>query len=135
MNVLLVEDDYLIAKVTARYLERLGGHCVRVTIEPAELFDLCQERWPDVILMDLNIPGAKWDGKWVSGADLSRALKSQPRTANIPILLVTAYAVDEDRHHLMVASLADELWAKPIVDYQKFVQAIAAYSPVVELVG
>ncbi|MEO1131426.1 MAG: response regulator [Cyanobacteria bacterium J06639_1] len=130
MNVLLVEDDYLIAKVTARYLERLGGHRVQVTIEPILVFDLCQARWPDVILMDVNIPGAMWEGKWVSGADLSRAIKSNPQTSNIPILLVTAYAMEEDKHHLMETSLADDLWTKPIVDYGLLVKAIASHATV-----
>ncbi|MEM6447262.1 MAG: response regulator [Cyanobacteria bacterium J06642_2] len=135
MNVLLVEDDYLIAKVTARYLRRLGGHDVRVTVDPAEMFDLCQACWPSVVLMDVNIPGAKWEGKWVSGADLSRVLKTQPQTANLPILLVTAYAIEEDKCHLMAASLADELWAKPVVDYSSLVRAIESYAPVAQLAG
>jgi CheY-like chemotaxis protein len=75
--------------------------------------------------MDVNLPGAQWEGQAVSGADLAHLLKSHPQTAHIPIILVTAYAMVTERQALLAASQADEFWTKPITDYDALLVAIA----------
>jgi len=118
MNVLLVDDDYLLAKGTAKLIERIGGHQVVITDDPAEIFRLCQAKEVDVVLMDVNLPAAQWEGQEVSGVDITRLLKTQPETAQIPVILITAYAMLSERQKLLEGSQADEFWAKPITDYQ-----------------
>lgn len=126
MKILLVDDDYLLAKGTAKLIQRLGGHQVTITDEPAEIFRQCQTGSVDLILMDVNLPGAQWEGQEVSGADISRILKTQAApTHTPPIILVTAYAMLSERQTLLEASKADEFCAKPITDYEALLKLIA----------
>lgn len=124
MKILLVDDDYILAKGTAKLIERLGGHQVQIADDPAEIFCHCQEDAVDVVLMDVNLPDAHWENQQVSGADIARLLKTQPQTAHIPIVLVTAYAMLSERQALMATSMADEFCTKPITDYQALLQLI-----------
>ena len=125
MNILLVEGNYLLAKGTAKLIQRLGGHQVWITDEPAEVFRQCQTGSLDLVLMDVNLPGALWEGQEVSGADISRILKTQPETAHIQIILLTAYAMESERQILLAASKADEFCAKPITDYEELLKLMA----------
>ena len=124
MKILLVEDDILLAKSTAKLIEKIGSHPVEIAVEPAQIFAKCQSGAIDVVLMDINLPGAKWEGEDVSGADLSKILKSQPQTSHIPIVLVTAYAMTSQRQALLEVSGADELFTKPITDYKALIALI-----------
>jgi CheY-like chemotaxis protein len=74
--------------------------------------------------MDVNLPGAEWEGKSVSGADLSRLLKTQPQTTNIPVILVTAYALVNEQQYLLKTSQADSFYAKPILDFDSFLEEL-----------
>lgn len=123
-NILLVDDDYILAKGTAKLIERLGHHRVAITDDPVEIIQQCQAGEVDLVLMDINLPGARWEGQEVSGAELSRFLKTQPATAHIPIILLTAYAMLNERQTLLANSKADEFWSKPIMDYEAFLKLI-----------
>lgn len=122
LNILLVDDDYLLAKGTAKLIQRLGGHQVSIADEPAEIFQVCESGKIDLVMMDVNLPGAQWQGQEVSGTDISRLLKIQPKTASIPIILVTAYAMVTERQPLMRNSLADAFCPKPITDYEALLE-------------
>ena len=124
LKILLVEDDYLLAKSTAKLLEKIGGHRVEIAAEPAQIVERCQSGDVDIVLMDINLPGAKWEGKDISGADLSKMLKSQPQTSHIPIILVTAYAMESQRQELLNVSDADDLFTKPVTDYKVLIALI-----------
>ncbi|KST61946.1 response regulator [Mastigocoleus testarum] len=120
-KVILVEDDLILAKGTAKLLERLGGYQVEITFKCEKIFSLSQAGEVDIILMDINLPGAVWNGDEVSGSDLSRILKSQQPTKNIPIILLTAYAIKSERDILLQQSLADEFFLKPITNYSALI--------------
>ena len=124
LNILLVEDNLPLAKSTVKLIERLGGHQVQVTDEPKTIFELCTAGKVDIVLMDINLPEASWAGEKVSGADLSRLLKAQPETAHIPIILLTAYAMSNERKSLLADSQANEFFPKPIGDYAALIKAI-----------
>ena len=124
LRILLVEDNLPLAKSTAKLIERLGGHQVSITDEPKTLWELCTTGKVDLVLMDVNLPGASWAGEAVSGADLSRLLKAQPETAHIPIILLTAYAMESERETFLADSQADEFVTKPISDYAALIKTI-----------
>ncbi len=124
MKILLVEDDGLLAKGTAKLVERLGGHAVEITTEPEYIFQQCEAGAIDLVMMDVNLPGTRWQGQEMSGADLSTLLKTHPKTAHIPIILVTAYAMTTQREMLLKISQADELFTKPITDYESLMERI-----------
>ncbi len=124
MKILLVDDDYLLAKATAKLIERLGGHQVIISDEPVKIFQECQAGNVDLVLMDVNLPGACWKQEEISGADLARSLKTDPKTSHIPIILLTAYAMLSEQEKLLHASQADKLLTKPITDYNAFLGLI-----------
>jgi two-component system cell cycle response regulator DivK len=124
LNILLVDDDELLAKGTAKLIQRLGGHQVYITDEPTEIFHRCKSGEVDVVLMDVNLPGAFWEDREVSGADLAHFLKIHPQTANIPIILITAYAMLSEREAFLELSRADDFVAKPITDYEALLELI-----------
>jgi CheY-like chemotaxis protein len=122
LNILLVDDDYLLAKGTAKLIERLGGHKVTITDNPEEIFQQCQAGAVNLVLMDVNLPEAQWQGHAVSGTDLSRLLKNHPSTAHIPIILLTAYAMLNERQVLLASSQADDFCPKPITNYEALLE-------------
>lgn len=124
MNILLIDDDYLLAKGSGKLIERLGGHHMTITDEPKEIFRLCKAGEIDLILMDVNLPGALWENEEISGADLAKLLKKDPKTAHIPIILVTAYARSSERNSLLLTSGADDLITKPITNYEALLKLI-----------
>lgn len=125
MKILLIDDDQILAKGTAKLIHRLGNHDVSVTDDPQDVFDRCRSGKVDLVLMDVNIPGAEWEGQEISGADLARQLKNHPETAHIPIILITAYAMMSERQALMETSQADAFCAKPVTDYDALLDLIA----------
>jgi CheY-like chemotaxis protein len=72
---------------------------------------------PDVILMDINLPG-------ISGMDALQILRADPRTAHIPILALSANAVPRDIQHALAAGFVDYI-TKPI-KVNAFLQALDA---------
>ena len=123
MNILLVEDDYLLGRSTARLLEKLGEHRVRLTHKAADVFKHCQSGWSDLVIMDVNLPGTFWQGQEVSGLDLCRLLKLQPQTTHLPVVILTAYAMEDDIR-MLNDSLANHLCTKPIIDYEAFLHLL-----------
>ena len=124
MQILLVEDDYLLGRSTARLLEKLGEHRVRLTHKAIDVFRHCQSGWSDLVIMDVNLPGTFWQGKEVSGIDLSRLLKLQPETTHIPVVLLTAYAGKDNAVQMLSDSLANYLCTKPVIDYEAFLRLL-----------
>ena len=124
MNILLVEDDYLLGRGTAKLLEKLGNHRVRLTHKATDVFKHCRSGLIELVIMDVNLPGTVWEGKEVTGVDLSRLIKSQIETAELPVVLLTAHAMNADRTNLIADSLADCLCTKPIADYGGFLSLL-----------
>jgi CheY-like chemotaxis protein len=103
--VLLVEDDRDIRLMFAEWLEGSGfrveqAHNGLQALERA--FDLL----PDAVLADLNIPG-------IDGYELTRRLRSDPRTASIPVLAVTGYQPFTQDPSRAARAGCDAVLAKP----------------------
>jgi CheY-like chemotaxis protein len=81
--VLLVEDDPVGRRLYAVLLEQAGYHVVEAH-NGLQALERAVEVRPDVVVTDLHIPG-------IDGYELTRRLKSDPRTDGIPILAVTGY--------------------------------------------
>ena len=80
-HILVVEDDAPRLLFTRTVLER-AGHSVAAAASAEEARLLLQRHRPDLILMDLILPG-------VDGIEFTRELKGDPRTSHIPILALT----------------------------------------------
>ena len=124
MKILLVDDDVLLARGASKLLARLGEHQVETTASPETVFEKCHTETIDLLIIDVNLPGAMWQGQEINGVEISRLLKEDPETAHIPIVLITAYGSANDQDALLTASRADHFWVKPIGDYQKLLDLV-----------
>ena len=83
----------------------------------------------DLILMDVSLSRSVYQGKSVDGIKITQMLKSDPQTANLPIILVTAHAMEGDRENFLNQSGADSYISKPVIDHQLFIDQIMALLP------
>jgi len=128
-TVLIVEDDLINARVFSKILTKRGGLGVRHTENVEEVMQIAQAREADIILMDVSLSRSVYQGKAVDGIKITQMLKSDPHTADLPIILVTAHAMEGDRESFLKQSGADGYISKPVVDHQAFVDQIIALLP------
>ena len=79
--------------------------------------------------MDVSLSRSVYQGQSVDGIKITQILKSNPKTANLPVILVTAHAMEGDRENFLKQSGADGYISKPVVDHQQFVEQIIALIP------
>jgi CheY-like chemotaxis protein len=128
-TVLIVEDDLINARVFAKILSKRGGLEVRHTENVEEVMKIVQSHEIDLILMDVSLSRSVYQGKSVDGIKITQMLKSDPQTAYLPIILVTAHAMEGDRENFLNQSGADGYISKPVVDHQLFIDQITALLP------
>ncbi|MCI4351233.1 MAG: response regulator [Thermoplasmata archaeon] len=104
-KILLVEDNPQNMKL-ATVILRSAGHDVHPAVDAEEAELAMETMMPDLILMDLGLPGK-------DGYTLTRELKRRPRTAGIPVLAVTSYAMKGDERRALEAGCSGYL-SKPI---------------------
>lgn len=105
MKVLLVEDNELNRDMLSRRLVK-RGFSVLMAGDGREAVKMSSDLLPDVILMDLSLPE-------MNGWDATRMLKSVERTRHIPIVVLTAHALAEEREKALAAG-ADAFTTKPV---------------------
>ena len=128
-TVLIVEDDLINARVFAKILSKRGGLGVKHTEDVEEVMKIVQSREIDLILMDVSLSRSVYQGKPVDGIKITQMLKSDPQTAYLPIILVTAHAMEGDRENFLKQSGADGYISKPVVNHQLFIDQITALLP------
>ncbi|MBE9011824.1 response regulator [Pseudanabaenaceae cyanobacterium LEGE 13415] len=128
-TVLIVEDDLINARVFSKILTKRGGLAVKHTENVEEVIQIAQSGGADIILMDVSLSRSMYQGKAMNGIQLTQLLKADSKTANLPIILVTAHAMEGDRENFLKESGADGYISKPVVDHQAFVDQILALLP------
>lgn len=128
-TVLIVEDDLINARVFSKILTKRGGLAVKHTENVEEVMQIAQAQEADIILMDVSLSRSVYLGKAVDGIKITQMLKADPMTASLPIILVTAHAMEGDRESFLKQSGADAYISKPVVDHQAFVDQIMALLP------
>ena len=115
-KILCIEDSDDGLFVLHRRLSR-AGFDVKVSINGTEGVDWAKTLLPDLVVMDLNLPG-------LNGWEATRRLKSQPETRHIPVLVLTAHTSDKSRDQAFAAG-CDDYETKPI-DFSALLQKIQA---------
>lgn len=118
-RVLIVDDNPLNLKL-ARLVVLAEGHEADIATNAEEALSLIEKRAPDVILMDLQIPG-------ISGLELTMTLKGSDATRSIPVIALTAAAMRGDREDAFAAG-CDGFIAKPL-DTRAFGAELAPFLP------
>jgi two-component system, OmpR family, alkaline phosphatase synthesis response regulator PhoP len=88
-RLLVVEDDHDIAQLLSHSLGR-AGFVVDVIHSGAEVMAATRQTTPDAIILDLMLPG-------LDGLEVCRALRADPRSAAVPVIMLTARAEESDR--------------------------------------
>ena len=103
--VLIVDDNEKNAKLARDVLRFAGFRTIEAGSGEAG-FSLAVEHLPDVILMDIRLPD-------MEGTVVLRDLKDEPRTAQIPVVALTSFAMKGDRESFLEAGF-DGYLEKPI---------------------
>jgi CheY-like chemotaxis protein len=104
-RILIVDDNATNLKLVS-YLMSRNGHDVDTACDADTALAMLSERRPDLILMDIQLPG-------IDGLELTRRIKANPETAKIIVVAVTAYAMKGDQGKAMAAG-CDSYITKPI---------------------
>ncbi len=102
-EILIVEDHPTMREAMRLVLEH-EGFVIREAADGASALAMARERRPDLVFLDLNIPGA-------SGADVLRELKGDPATAGVRVIVVTA--TGEEGRDRALGLGADAYFTKP----------------------
>ena len=112
--VLVVEDNEMNRDMLTRRLER-KGLAVECAVSGPEGIRMASQVMPDIVLMDVAL--GEMDG-W----EATRAIKADPKTAHIPVIALTAHALESDRKKSLEAGCS-EFETKP-VDIERLITKI-----------
>lgn len=118
-RVLIVEDSPLNLELASDVLEAAGYAVIKASTAEQGV-DLALAAPPDVILMDIRLPG-------MDGYGAVRLLKADPRTRGVPTVALTAQAMKGDDAAALAAGF-DGYITKPI-DTRSFPAAVARFIP------
>ena len=105
MQILVVEDNERNMKLFCEVLESSGYRTLEA--ETGELaVALTTEHRPDLVLMDIHLPD-------IDGVEALRRLRANERTASVPVLALTAQAMEGDRERFLAAGF-DGYLSKPV---------------------
>ena len=115
-SILLVEDNEVNRDMLVRRLQR-AGHQVTTAGDGEAALKAMRQQQPAVVLMDMNLPIK--DG-WTA----CREAQQDTSIAGIPIIALTAHAMEEDKHRALEAGCSD--YATKPVDFPDLLAKIAA---------
>ena len=104
-RILLVEDNELNRDMLSRRLLR-AGHEVSMAMDGLQAVAQARAEHPDVILMDLSLP-------LLDGWDATRRIKADAATCAIPVIALSAHAMNGDRESALKAG-CDDFDTKPV---------------------
>lgn len=104
-TVLLIEDNEMNSDMLSRRLER-RGYKVIVAADGIEGVKAAHEHLPDLVLMDVSLPG-------LDGLSATKQLKAAPDTSKIPVIALTAHAMEGDEKRCRDAGV-DDYDTKPV---------------------
>ncbi len=116
-RILLVEDNPMNRRVS-QFLLKAQGYIVDEARDAQEALGMLKARLPDLILMDLQLPG-------MDGYAATKLIKQDAATKDIPIVALTAYAMSGDAERAREAG-CDGYITKPI-DPDEFPKVVAGY--------
>ena len=105
-KTILVVEDNPVNRRLAGFLLRSQGYQVLEATTALEAFEIVEKERPDLIVMDIQLPG-------MDGLEVTRKLKEQSGTADIPVVAVTSYAMAGDREKALAAGCSGYV-TKPI---------------------
>jgi two-component system cell cycle response regulator DivK len=115
-RILLVEDNEMNRDMLSRRLRR-RGYEVLIAVDGSEGVAQAQSEHPDLVLMDMSLPG-------IDGWEATRQIKADAVAKKTPVIALTAHAMEGDRQRALDAG-CDDYETKP-VDIDRLVSKIDA---------
>ena len=112
------------ARLFEMILSRKGHFQVAVSDNPDEIVTRVRSGGIDLIVMDVSLGDATYEGSPIDGVGITRLLKEDGTTRSIPVVLATAHAMRGDRERLLAESGAEGYIAKPILDHDAFLDLV-----------
>lgn len=113
-KILLVEDDEMNRDMLSRRLER-RGYKVVIALDGEQAVVMTRSEAPDLILMDMSLPV-------LDGWEATRRIRAASETRDVPIIALTAHAMQGDREKAIEAG-CDDYDTKP-VEFQRLLEKI-----------
>lgn len=129
--VLIVESNLIFIRAFSKILLQHDGEnsfSIKVSENVEEILLLAASGKIDVILMDVVLPNSTNREKPTDGLSIARLLKSNPRTASIPVLLISAYSKEGHGQSFLATSGAEAYISQPILNPQAFADTVAKYA-------
>jgi CheY-like chemotaxis protein len=104
-KILLVEDNEMNRDMLSRRLEK-RGYTLAMAVDGAVGVALAKSEMPDLILMDMSLPV-------LDGWDATKQIKADSATTHIPVIALTAHAMESDRQKALAAG-CDDFDTKPV---------------------
>jgi two-component system cell cycle response regulator DivK len=123
-RILVVEDDPMNAKYLEFALTRVGNFEVVVTENVDQIIQIAKAQEVDLILLDISLANSYYKGKEMDGADITKLLKQDSETKNIPIILATAHTMKGDKEKFLRQTQADDYVTKPITAPQELIDKV-----------
>ena len=105
INILIAEDNAINRELFRELLEA-RGYIVDEASDGLEVLRKLEQAQPDILLLDIGMPG-------LDGFAVVRSIRENPRLASLPVLAVTAYAMQGDRERVLSSGF-DGYLSKPI---------------------
>ena len=115
-KILIVEDNEMNRDMLSRRLSR-KGYDIEIAVDGAEGLVMMRNNTPDLVLMDMGLPV-------MDGWEATTQAKADPSIASIPIIALTAHAMEEHRQRALNAGCCD--YATKPVDFPELLKKIAA---------
>jgi len=121
-KILIVEDDKFAQQFYKMLLQRKGYETI-FSEEPSKIFDILSNNDISLIIMDVNLTNTRIENKEIDGFELASLVKMK-NFDHIPIILVSAFSLNENTLHKFKACKADDYIQKPITDFNLFLEKI-----------
>jgi CheY-like chemotaxis protein len=118
--ILYIDDERPTLDLVAQVL-KFAGYSITGVISGEQGLALMRERKPDLLLLDLMMPQ-------VSGWDVYREMKSEVALADIPVIIITARVLSQDRIIVEGLPPVDDYVTKPF-DVKRLIRAIQQFVP------
>ena len=125
-TVIYIEDNLINLKLIEHALEHLPNLNLSSSMRGDSGLELIKKQLPDIVLLDLHLPG-------MSGKAVLQALKNDPKTAHIPVIILSADASSKSKEMLRELGASDYL-SKPI-NLTEFIQTMHKYGKAAVLVN
>jgi CheY-like chemotaxis protein len=104
-KILLVEDNEMNRDMLSRRLSR-NGFEITIAVDGRQGVEMAASEKPDLILMDMSLPV-------MNGWEATQKVKADPATSAIPVIALTAHAMNDDRDKAIAAG-CDDFDTKPV---------------------